>query len=70
MKYFRIVAPDLAIDLGTANTIVTRLDKGIVVEEPTVVALDFKKLEILAIGREAKELIGKSPENMAAIRPL
>lgn len=70
MKYFRIIAPDLAIDLGTANTIVARMDKGIVIEEPTVVALDFKKMEILAVGAEAKKLIGKSPENVAAVRPL
>ncbi len=70
MKYFRIMAPDLAIDLGTANTIVARLDKGIVIEAPTVVALDFKKMEILAVGKEAKDLIGKSPEDVAAIRPL
>lgn len=70
MKYFRILAPNLAIDLGTSNTLVARLDKGIVIDEPTVVALDFKKLEILAVGDEAKELIGKAPENIAAIRPL
>lgn len=70
MKYFRVVAPDLAIDLGTANTVVARLDHGIVIEEPTVVALDFRKREILAIGEQAKALIGTSPENIAAVRPL
>lgn len=70
MKHFRIFAPDLAIDLGTANTIVARMDSGIVINEPTVVALDYKNLQILAIGKEAKALIGKSPENLAAIRPL
>lgn len=70
MKHIRFRAPDLAIDLGTANTLVAQVDKGIVINEPTVVALDYKKLEILAIGQEAKELIGKSPEDIVAVRPL
>lgn len=70
MKYFRIVAPDLSIDLGTSHTIVARSDKGIVVQEPTVLALDYKKLEILALGQEAKEMLGKTPENIVAVRPL
>lgn len=70
MKFFRIFAPDLAIDLGTANTKVARADRGLVVNEPTVVALNYRKLEILAIGEEAKRLIGKSPEDIAAVRPL
>lgn len=70
MKYFRVIAPDLAIDLGTANTVVARMDHGIVIEEPTVVALDFRKREILAIGEQAKALIGTSPENIVAVRPL
>lgn len=70
MKHIRIIAPDLAIDLGTANTIVARLDKGVVIEEPTVVALNYQRMEILAIGKEAKELIGKSPDEIVAVRPL
>lgn len=70
MKYFRAVAPDLAIDLGTGNTLVSRSDKGIIINEPTVIALHVKKMEILAIGNAAKELIGKSPDNIAAVRPL
>lgn len=70
MKYFRIVAPDLAIDLGTANTMVMRLDKGIILSEPSTVALDFKKGEIVSIGQEAKDMIGKTPDNIAVVRPL
>lgn len=70
MKFFRIVAPDLAIDLGTANTMVMRLDKGIILSEPSTVALDFKKGEIVSIGQEAKDMIGKTPDNIAIVRPL
>ncbi|MDD7542660.1 MAG: rod shape-determining protein [Peptoniphilaceae bacterium] len=70
MDFFHIIAPDLAIDLGTANTTVVRLDNGKTLREPTVIALDFKKMEILAVGQEAKNLTGKSPENVASLRPL
>lgn len=61
---------DLAIDLGTANTLVYVKGKGIVIHEPSAVAQHKKTKEILAIGRTAKEMIGKTPGNILAIRPL
>jgi len=64
---------DLAIDLGTANTIVSIRGKGIVINEPSVVALKTNpngKKKILAVGKEAKEMVGKTPENITAIRPM
>lgn len=70
MKYFRIVAPDLAIDLGTANSLVYVENNGIMVDEPTVVALKVSNGEIAAIGEEAKEMLGKTHENIVEIMPL
>ena len=70
MDYFRIQAPDLAIDIGSAQTRAMRMDNHKAVEEPSVVALDYKKMQIVAVGEEAKALLGKAPENIVAIRPL
>ena len=70
MKYFRISAPDLAIDLGTANSLVHVSGKGIQLNEPTVVALKVTDGEIAAIGEKAKEMLGKTPENIVEIMPL
>ncbi len=61
---------DLGIDLGTANTLVYVRNKGIVVNEPSVVAIDTFKREVLAVGNEAKEMIGRTPGNIVAIRPM
>ena len=61
---------DIGIDLGTANTMVLVRGKGIVIREPSVVAIHKKTKDILAIGTEAKRMIGKTPENILAIRPL
>lgn len=58
------------MDLGSAMTRAVRVDQNVMIEEPSVVALDFQKLQILAVGYEAKDLLGKSPENMIAVRPL
>ncbi|MBM7542097.1 rod-share determining protein MreBH [Amphibacillus cookii] len=60
----------IGIDLGTANILVYTKQKGIVFNEPSVVALDTKTNELVAIGHEAKEMIGKTPKNIASIRPL
>ncbi len=60
----------VGIDLGTANTNVYLPGKGVVITEPTVVAYDEKSQKILAVGREAKEMIGKTPENIVIYRPL
>ncbi len=61
---------DIGIDLGTANTMVLVRGKGIVIREPSVVAIHKKTKEILAIGTEAKRMVGKTPANILAIRPL
>ena len=61
---------DIGIDLGTANVIITVGDKGIVVNEPSVVAYDKRKNEILAVGDEAYKMIGRTPEYIVAIHPL
>lgn len=61
---------DMGIDLGTANTLVFVRGKGIVVNEPSVVAIKEKTNQILAVGDEAKKMIGRTPGNIVAIRPL
>ncbi len=64
------MAKDLAIDLGTANTLVYRKGDGIVINEPTVIAVNRKTGEVLAHGEEAWEMIGRTPGNIVAVRPL
>ena len=61
---------DIGIDLGTANTLVYLGTKGIVVREPSVVAIDSTDKKMLAIGNQADEMLGRTPENISAIRPL
>ena len=61
---------DIGIDLGTANTLVYLREKGIVINEPSVVAINTKTRQILAIGDEAKRMVGKTPANIVASRPL
>ncbi|NQU83300.1 MAG: rod shape-determining protein [Parcubacteria group bacterium] len=61
---------DLGIDLGTANTLIYTPDKGIVVNEPSVVAINKKTDQILAIGREARDMLGKTPGHIQTCRPL
>ena len=63
-------ARDMGIDLGTANTLVFLKGKGIVVNEPSVVAINTLTKEVLAVGNEAKEMIGRTPGNIVAIRPM
>ena len=63
-------ATDIGIDLGTANVIITLGDKGIVVNEPSVVAYDKKKHCVLAVGNEAYKMIGRTPEYIVAVKPL
>ncbi len=60
----------IGVDLGTANTLVNVRGKGIVINEPSVVAIDKKTKKVLAIGSEAKEMVGRTPANIVAIRPL
>ena len=61
---------DIGIDLGTANTLVMVRGKGIVINEPSVVAINTKNNAILAVGTEAKAMIGRTPGHIVAIRPL
>ena len=61
---------DLAIDLGTANTLVFAKAKGIVVREPSIVAVNQKTGKVEAVGTEAKEMLGRTPGNIVAIRPM
>ncbi|HBG01532.1 MAG TPA: rod shape-determining protein, partial [Firmicutes bacterium] len=61
---------DIGIDLGTANILVHVRGKGIVIHEPAVVAIDVNTQKILAIGQEARDMIGRTPGNIRAIKPL
>ena len=61
---------DLAIDLGTANTLVYVKGKGIVINEPSVVAIERKSGQVLAVGSDAKKMLGRTPGNIVAIRPM
>ena len=61
---------DLGIDLGTANTLVYMKGKGIVLSEPSVVALDKETNEVLAVGNDANRMVGRTPSNIIAVRPL
>lgn len=65
-----IFARDIGIDLGTANTLVHVKSRGIVVREPSVVAIDKASNKVLAVGNAAKEMIGRTPGNIVAIRPM
>ena len=61
---------DIGIDLGTANTLVCLKGKGIILREPSVVAVDSRTNEVIAVGARAKEMIGKTPGSIVAVRPL
>jgi rod shape-determining protein MreB len=67
---FGLFSHDIGIDLGTANTLVTVRGRGIVIDEPSVVAIDRSTRKILAIGAEAKRMVGRTPANIVAVRPL
>ncbi|OGV38523.1 MAG: rod shape-determining protein [Lentisphaerae bacterium GWF2_45_14] len=69
-KLARFFSSDLGIDLGTANCLVFVRDKGIVLSEPSVVAISEITKEVLAVGAEAKRMLGRTPGNIRAIRPM
>ncbi len=69
-RFFSLLSDDLAIDLGTANTLVLALGRGIIIREPSVVARHRKSKQVMAIGREAKKMLGKTPPAVEALRPL
>ncbi|MDP9424136.1 MAG: rod shape-determining protein, partial [Pseudomonadota bacterium] len=58
-----LLSHDVGIDLGTANTLVTVRNRGIVISEPSVVAMDTRTKHVLAIGAEAKRMVGRTPAN-------
>jgi rod shape-determining protein MreB and related proteins len=65
-----IIGRDMAVDLGTANTLVYVRGRGVMLNEPSVVAMNTQSREILAVGSEAKRMIGRTPDSITAIRPL
>lgn len=69
-RLFNLFSKDLAMDLGTANTLLYTPKNGVVLNEPSVVAIDAKKGDVLAVGREAKEFLGRTPKSIKAIRPM
>jgi rod shape-determining protein MreB len=69
-RLLSLFSKDLAMDLGTANTLIYVKKEGIVLDEPSVVAINKKTEAAIAVGREAKRMYGRTPENMAAIRPM
>jgi len=69
-KFAKLISEDIAIDLGTANSLVYVRGKGVVISEPSVVAVNQKTGQILAIGEEAKKMVGRTPAHITATRPL
>jgi rod shape-determining protein MreB and related proteins len=69
-RLFGLFSNDIGIDLGTANTLVYARDRGIVLREPSVVAIQASTRRVLAVGEEAKRMLGRTPGNIIAIRPL
>ncbi|MHB0996763.1 MAG: rod shape-determining protein [Elusimicrobiales bacterium] len=68
--FFSLFSNDIGIDLGTANTLVYVKGKGIVLREPSVVAIDKNRRKVLAVGAEAKLMLGRTPSNITAVRPM
>ncbi len=69
-NFLGLFSNDIGIDLGTANTLVYSKDKGIVLREPSVVAIHSGTRRVLAVGNEAKKMLGRTPGNITAIRPM
>lgn len=69
-KFYQLFSNDIGIDLGTANTLVYLRDHGIVINEPSVVAVNQKTGQVVALGQQAKQMLGRTPGHVVAIRPL
>ena len=69
-KLYSLFSNDMGIDLGTANTLVHVRGVGIVLSEPSVVAVHASTSKIMAVGHEAKRMLGRTPGNIIAIRPM
>lgn len=70
LDFLNLTSRDIGIDLGTANILITLKSKGVIYSEPTVVAIDKESNQIIATGREAKEMLGRTPDKVKAIKPL
>src|SRR4030065_2786959 len=70
MGLFSLFSADLAIDLGTANTVIWMKTKGIILNEPSIVAFDRNTKKIIAIGNEAREMLGRTHRDIRTIRPM
>lgn len=70
MGFFSIGTKDIGMDLGTSNILLTLKGKGIVINEPSVVAINRQTHQIVATGRDAKEMLGRTPEQIRAVRPM
>jgi rod shape-determining protein MreB len=70
LKLFGLFSNNIGVDLGTANTVIYVEGKGVVLSEPSIIALDVKTGKVIAVGGEAKEMLGKTPETIQTIRPL
>ncbi|MFZ2303512.1 MAG: rod shape-determining protein [Minisyncoccia bacterium] len=69
-KFYQLFSNDIGIDLGTANTLVYLCDHGIVINEPSVVAVNQKTGQVVALGQQAKQMLGRTPGHIVAVRPL
>jgi rod shape-determining protein MreB len=69
-QFGRLFANDIGIDLGTANTLVYVKGKGVVLNEPTVVAINTKTGQVVAVGKQARDMLGRTPAHIQAVRPL
>lgn len=69
-RLFGALSTDIGIDLGTANTLVYQKNKGIIINEPTIVALNTKTGQLVAVGRAAKNMLGRTPGHIKVVRPL
>jgi len=69
-RFFGLLSSDIGIDLGTANTLVFAKDKGIVLREPSVVAIHTGTRKVHAVGLDAKKMLGRTPGNITAVRPM
>lgn len=69
-RFYKLFSDDIGIDLGTANTLVYVKGQGIVINEPTIVAINEKTGRIVALGNDAKQMIGRTPQHITVVRPL
>jgi len=70
MKFFTFGSKDIGIDLGTANVLIYIKGQGIVLNEPSIVAIDTDSKKVIAVGREANEMLGRTPGKVKAIKPM